>query len=516
MMRKFSVAAAGVWLASVVVPAAAQQALPQAGSDYYKEARAVLEARLAQQPQTGRAKNVILFIGDGMGISTITAARIYKGQKANGDGESAELAWDEFPNAALSRTYTHDSQVPDSAATGTAMTAGLKIRNGVIGLDSAVMRGDCAGAKGKEVRTVFEMAEEAGKATGVVTTTRITHATPASAFAHVANRDWENDAKLGEAKAAGCTDIADQLVNWPAGDGFEVAFGGGRINFLPETAADPLVAEKKGLRTDGRDLTAEWKSKGNNNLVVFSKSDLDGLDVSSGARILGLFAPSHLAYEADRAEKAASEPSLAEMTGKALDRLMQDEDGFVLMVEAGRVDHAHHAGNAARALEDMMAFDEAVRVALDKVDEEDTLILVTADHSHTLTINGYPKRNNPILGLVTGVDGKVAKAADGKPYTTLLYSNGPGAVFPGLPKDAPEEAQPDAAGVRDELADEETTHVDYRQQALVPLSSETHSGEDVGLYAVGPAASLVSGTVEQNYIYHVISHATGLGEQVSN
>jgi len=346
----------------------------------------------------------------------------------------------------------------------------------------------------------------------VISTARITHATPAATYAHTPVRDWESDKEVpAEAKAAGCKDIADQLVNWPHGDGFEVALGGGRAYFLPAETADPEDAEKTGRRTDGRDLTAEWTAKSNNNVYVFDKAGFDAVDVASGAKVLGLFEMSHMEYEADRAKDAAGEPSLAEMTAMAIDRLSQNGEGFVLMVEGGRVDHAHHAGNAARALEDALAFDAAVKVALEKTGREDTLIVVTADHSHTMTMNGYPVRGNPILGKVVNVDGELELAGDGMPYTTLQYANGPGAYFPPVAKGEDKtSAQP--AGVRPDLSDVDTTVVDYLQPAAIPMASETHAGDDVAVYAWGPYAHLFHGTVEQNYIYHVMSHASGLGK----
>ena len=277
----------------------------------------------------------------------------------------------------------------------------------MIGVNPTVKEGDCEAGLANHVTSIFEMAEAAGHATGVVTTARITHATPAATYAHTAFRDWESDKELSdEAKAAGCKDIADQLVNWPAGDGFEIVLGGGRAYFLPAEAKDPEDTEKTGRRTDARDLTAEWTGKSNNNVYVFDKKGLDAVDIKSGARILGLFEMSHMEYEADRAKDAAGEPSLAELTAVAIDRLSQDEDGFVLMVEGGRIDHAHHAGNAARAFEDTLALHEAIKVALEKTKREDTLIVVTADHGHTMTINGYPKRGNPILDKVRQCRGR--------------------------------------------------------------------------------------------------------------
>jgi alkaline phosphatase len=163
----------------------------------------------------------------------------------------------------------------------------------------------------------------------------------------------------------------------------------------------------------------------------------------------------------------------------------------VLLVEGGRVDHGHHAGNAARALEDAVALDDAIAAALGMVNLRDTLLLVTADHSHTLTISGYPQRGNPILGVVRDVDGKVTKAKDGKAFTTLGYANGSGAV----------------EGVRPDPEKQDTGAVDYKQQALIPLSGETHGGEDVAVLASGPMAHLFKGTIEQHTIYHVMREA---------
>lgn len=505
---------AAVLLASVSLstPAFAQDSLPQAADSYFTAAQADLARRLETQPITGTAKNVILFVADGMSIATVTAARILEGQKRGVDGESNSLAIDTFPYVALAKTYSHDGQVSDSAPTATAMVTGVKSNNGTLGVSQAVLEGDCAAGLANPVKTFLELAEDAGKATGAVSTARITHATPAATYAHSAMRDWESSKELPEdAKAAGCKDIADQLVSWPHGDGLDVALGGGRAYFLTADQKDPEDAEKTGRRTDARDLTAEWTAKSNNHLFVFDKAGFDAIDAASAPKVLGLFEMSHMEYEADRAKDAAGEPSLAEMTAKAIDILSRNENGFVLMIEGGRVDHAHHAGNAARALEDALAFDAAVKVALEKTSRDDTLIVSTADHSHTLTMSGYPMRGNPILGKVVEVGGAMAVAGDGKPYTTLGYANGPGSVFAPVKKGEDKSAAL-PAGVRPDLTDVDTTGVDYLQPALVPMSSETHAGDDVAVYAWGPFAHLFHGTVEQNYIYHVMSHATGLGK----
>lgn len=179
---------------------------PQAGDPYFVAAA----ERLAQTPSNERARNVIIFIGDGMGVSTVTAARIFAGQRAGRGGESNQLTMDTFPHTALSRTYGNDAQVSDSAPTATALVSGVKANNGVIGLTSAAPPERCEGSQANVSQSLFEIAEAHGLATGVVSTARITHATPAAAYAHTPNRDWENDAEAARTGGGGCIDIARQ------------------------------------------------------------------------------------------------------------------------------------------------------------------------------------------------------------------------------------------------------------------------------------------------------------------
>ncbi len=358
---------ASALLASVsilaAVPALAQEAVPQVNDSYFKQAQAEMEKITARQPNTGKAKNVILFVGDGMSIPTVTAARIFDGQKKGVDGESNKLSFEDLlPYAALSKTYTHDAQVADSAPTATAMTTGVKAANGTIGVTQAAKYKDCATVKGAETVSIFEQAERAGLSTGVVSTARITHATPAATYAKTANRDIENDTQIKEAADQGCKDIAAQLIDWPAGNGFEVILGGGRSNFMLESQADPEAADKTGARKD-RDLIKEWQAKYNDGAYVWNKAEFDAIDPAKTGHLFGLFERSHMQYETDREKDKGGEPSLAEMTTKAIDMLSKDEDGYVLMVEAGRIDHAHHAGNAYRALQDTVALSDAVKAA---------------------------------------------------------------------------------------------------------------------------------------------------------
>jgi alkaline phosphatase len=219
-----------------------------------------------------------------------------------------------------------------------------------------------------------------------------------------------------------------------------------------------------------------------------------------------------MSYEADR---PATEPSLTDMTVAALDRLAGDTEGFFLMVEAGRIDHAHHAGNAANALNDTIELSRAVAATLARVDPAETLVIVTADHSHTMTMGGYPRRGNPILGKVVlpGQDAP-ALAEDGLPYTTLGYRDGRGFRDFGDETDADTTYDEPPNPGRADLTRVDTEAPGFHQEALVPTGSETHGGEDVAVYAIGPGAAAVSGVQEQSNIFHVMNAAAGLAGAV--
>lgn len=476
----------------------------QAADSYFVKGSTAVKVRAAARHPKA-AKNVILFVGDGMGISTITAARIYAGQRQGLDGESYQLAMEKLPYSAFSKTYTHDSQVADSAPTAVAMTTGVKSYNGTLGITQATNIKDCTSAKANGTTSLWELAEAAGMQTGVISTARITHATPAATYAETTERDWESDADVSAAgKAAGCKDIAAQLIDWTKsnGDGFDVILGGGRSGFLPETTVDPEYPAMKGRRKDGRNLADEWKAQAANRTLVTDKAGFDAFDWKGPGQIFGLFEPSHMQYDLDRPKDGKGEPTIREMTTAAITRLSQNQSGFVLMVEGGRVDHGLHAGDAQRALGDAAALDEAIAAAVAMTNPEETLIIVTADHSHTLVIQGYPDRGNPILGLVKE-GGKLTIARDGKPYTTLSFANGPGSVC---------KAQADGKWLCDraDLTNVDTTALGFQQPSLVPLGSETHGGEDVAIFAGGPGANLFSGAVEQNEIFHVMAQSLGL------
>ncbi len=469
----------------------------------------------ANGAMSGRARNVILFLGDGMSLTTVAAARILEGQRLGQPGEEHALAWETFPHTALARTYNTDSQTPDSAGTMTAITTGVKSHIGAI----AVAQGDrldCAPSRA--LLTWLQLADSAGMATGVVTTARLTHATPAATYAHAPDRNWESDDVLpAAARAAGCRDIASQFVAAAkAGRGPQVALGGGARHFLPDE--EEVLPGLRGRRRDGRNLVAEWQAAHPQGAFVRTSRQLEA--VRGAPAVLGLFEPGHMQYEHDRDRGPDGEPDLATLTRFAIDALDDRPEGYVLMVEGGRIDHANHEGNAYRALDETTSLSRAVQAAIDATSAEDTLILVTADHSHTLGFAGYPVRGNPILGKVRGNDGEdleargLARDALGLPYTTLSYANGPGyagasATQPDGPKrhlHKARDVQP-ATG-RPDLSDVDTEHPDYMQEALVPLGSESHGGDDVGVWAHGPGSDAVRGTIEQNVLYHLIVQAT--------
>ena len=494
-------------LAVALVLAGSGLVLAAEPSDYEQAAQRV-EKRSRETPRVGNARNVILFVGDGMGITTITAARILEGQLAGKSGEENRLAFEDFPHTALVRTFTANQQVSDSAPTATAMVTGWHTNESMLSVAPSVgaRETDANAVARKSLQTLLELAEVRGLSTGVVTTTRITDATPAANYAHTPYRFWEYAGLLPPGSTL--PDTAAQLVlHQKVGNGLEVVLAGGREAMTDTATPDPEYPVR-GRRSDGRNLISEWLAAQRGSRYVWKRDDLLAVDPRQTQHLIGLFEPGHMHHETDRKTDVAGEPSLAEMTRKAIEILRENRKGYYLMVEGGRIDHAHHEGNAYRALTDAIALSDAVHMAATMTDIRDTLIMVTADHSHGLTMAGYVARGNPILGLVRA-PGATAPALDfkGMPYTTLSYANGPGFALRDLGSESgPREISP---GRGQNLANVDTTSPDFHQQSLVGLSAETHAGEDVALYARGPGAELARGSINQNEIYHIMRRALG-------
>ena len=406
-----------------------------------------------------KAKSAVIFIGDGMGVSTVTAGRIHAGQKRGVDGESYTLSWEDFPEVALVKTYNYDAQVPDSAGTATAILSGYRARIGQVNVppDAGSLAAGCN--SDALPPTLLDLARAESLRVGIVSTARITHATPAAVFGHTPDRGWEVPSQVPDAlRKAGCTSLGEQLADARV----DLVMGGGRR--LEQVVDFPFY-----------------------NPIP----DLGAITLPA----MELYTDSHMSFEHDREE---DEPSLAKMTEAAMKALDSDR-GYILVVEAGRIDHAHHATNAYRALEDLVALDEAVAVAK-RLAGEDTLIVVTADHGHVFTLQGYPARNNPILGLVHSFDEETRErletheiADDGRPYTTLAYANGP--------------------TPRDEVDFSKAGTPDFLHPSGFAKESETHSGEDVPLYATGAGSDLFGGVMDQPEVGKAIHAALGLDPQ---
>lgn len=324
------------------------------------------KGRVSNVTTTGRyARSIILFIGDGMGQGHRTAGRWSR------VGKSDTLAMDAMPFSGWSRTSSADGAITDSAAAATALATGVKTDNGMVAVDP----------QGKPLKTILEWARARGKAVGLVTTTQIADATPASFAAHVQDRSQK-------------TEIARQMLAARV----DVLLGGGEDDFLPATAAG--CYPQPGRRSDGRNLIAEATASGYT--YVCSLSALAVVDRASTTQLLGLFA--------DEGMVRPFSPSLVQMTQKAIDILSRDPDGFFLMVEGGQIDWASHGNDATSAIDDTVGLDEAVAAAKAyAATAGDTLIVVTADHetggmSVSLTPTG-----------ATGEDGPFSRP-DGTPF----------------------------------------------------------------------------------------------------
>jgi alkaline phosphatase len=387
------------------------------------------------------AKNVILLIGDGMGFPQLTLARVEKSNENLSEYSSDKLSMDSMEQTGYVSTFSANSFVTDSAPAATAMATGEKTNNGVISEDKTAVPKK---RDGKNLTTILELAEKDGLSTGLITTTRITHATPAAFYAHVDNRDNESE-------------IASQLLE----SGTDVILGGGQQYFVGRNHTDP--SGKMGGRDDDRDLLAEFASEGYS--LIFNGTGLQKIDSAKTDRLLGLFGSSHMQYELERISSEEKQPSIALMTQKAIEILSRNPKGFFLMVEGGRIDHAGHERNLSKIASDTLAFDEAVRSALEFASKKnDTLVIVTADHE--------------CGGLVL------------QPENLTDYEGG--LLDPIFASGTVKTAGP-------------------RYDFITEMDEATHTAVDVPIMASGPGAEKVShGKIDNTGIFGIIKEALGL------
>ncbi|XP_041981092.1 alkaline phosphatase, tissue-nonspecific isozyme isoform X2 [Aricia agestis] len=393
--------------------------------------------------------------------------------------------------------------VPDSACTSTALLCGVKTNQHTVGVDATVDHYDCDASLEDKAKldSLAALALRAGKSAGFVTTMRVTHATPAPMYAHSAARQWECDAAMP--RDTKCKDHARQLVeDWPGRD-LQVILGGGRQGFVPNatgTPSDP-ISSWGCSRQDGRDLIQKYKydkqARGQKYKVVENYGELSSVDYDETDYLLGIFSNAHLQYEHEKSLSADGMPTIVNMTEAAIRVLRKNPNGFFLMVEGGNIDMAHHRGRARTAVSEAGAMDDAVAAALRLVDHH-TLVVVTADHTHTLTINGYPDRGADVFGVIG------PSPYDHKNYTTLAYgTGGPGSVH---------YAVDNGTAVRTDPSGQDTASYTYEQIAAVPLDENSHGGGDVVIYAKGPFAHLFHSVHEQHYVHHAIKYAARMGE----
>merc|ERR1711962_1144024 len=417
------------------------QAKPRSSEDrnfWIKQGEDELETALNLTPNTGVAKNIILFIGDGMSLPTVTAARTFKGQRnsTNGDGSAAQLYWETFPYVGLSKTYSADYMVPDSAATASSMYTGQKTTFYTMGYDSSVTVMDPKSVKKEaEVKTILDWAQAAGKKTGFVTNTRMSHATPAALYAKTVYRFWEGDKDIKKSidenevnqddiNKNNVKDISRQLVESEAGKKIDIMLGGGRSSFLPEEEQSRIFEQElrwdyddevdrwDNYRQDGRNLIEEWKANHTNGVYIENRTQLLEIDPHKTDSVMGIF-------------------------------------------------------------------------------------------THTMSIGGYTPRNVNITGGIKD------DRNEGFPFTVLSYGNGPG--FQKLEtKKAGNYTEIERKTVTLEVNEE--PELRFKQASAAPLSSETHGGDDVGIWSVGPWSHLIHGTHQQSYLATVMSYSGCLGK----
>ena len=413
-------------------------------------------------------RNVILLIPDGYGPASATLARDF----LRFGGRAASLVLDSLHVGSV-RTFSSDSRVTDSAAAATAYATHTKTYNGAIALDT--LR--------RPVATLLEAAEARGMATGLVATSRLTHATPAAFVAHVPSRSMENE-------------IAAQAVT----AGVEVLLGGGKRHFVPQGAPGSR-------RRDDRHLVQEAAAQGY--AVVEDRAALREI---AAPPVLGLFAASHMDYEVDR--DTTAQPSLAEMTAKAIELLQGDEEGYFLMVEGSRIDHAGHSNDVTAHLHDILAFQDAAAAALDAARRDGrTLVVSVSDHETGGMTLGRNRDGRGIYSWEPSVVARVTGSHD--------------AVLGRLATDstaAPAQVVEARMGL-DDLADAEIATLnrqyaarDFRglnytladlvsRRALVGWTTTGHTAADVNVFAYGPGAERFGGNIDNTGIGRALAAA---------
>ncbi|AXI08131.1 alkaline phosphatase [Oceanobacillus zhaokaii] len=407
-----------------------------------------------------KVENVIYMIPDGFSADYASNYRIYKGEEA---------IWDSHLKG-LFTTYSANSDITDSAAAGTAMATGSKVNNGVIGIDP----------DGNKLESILEASEEKGKSSGIVATSTITHATPASFAANVESRNNE-------------TEIARQYID----SDLDVILGGGKNNFLPAS---------EGGNQEELNLIEKAEAQGSTYVETREQLlDIDKLKVDKGDKLLGLFADDALAPELHRGE--TEEPSIAEMTETAIDVLEEDKDGFFLVVEGSQIDWAGHDNDAAWAMSDVAAFEEAVEKAIDfaKKDKK-TLVVVAGDHDTggmTTGANNSMDLNASILNDVKATgDYMAGQLNEDRSNVAEVIKTYTGFELSEAELQSIAEAENASLAINKVISD----------RAFIGWTSPNHTGADIPVYAYGPQSDIFVGFHDNTDLPKIIAEALKLGK----
>lgn len=394
---------------------------------------------------TKHTHNHIMFVVDGMGPAHITGARLMKG------GPEARLAIESMPYTGIVRTASTNDFVTDSAASGTAFATGVKTYNRSIGFSDARLERN---GKARELNSILTAAKAAGKSIGIVSSARITHATPAAYFAKVPHRNMEEE-------------IANQLLAAEV----DIIIGGGAGYFKPKSAG--------GLRKDQLNLFDQFKAAG----YQVATNDKELFASSLNQPIIALLNDDHLPYDLERGDQK----ELMDYVDFAIRKLSKNPKGYFLVVESGRVDHASHLNQARLALGDMLAMDRAVMRAMKE--KNDTLIVVTADHeTGGLSLNGYAP-HAAVTGERLFKNHKRDLVQDKYNYGFISWGSGPGYQSP-------------------IMVDESVK--DFQHKATYETPVAYHTAVDVPVLAAGPGAEKFTGFHNIEQIVHLAAKILGL------
>jgi alkaline phosphatase len=383
---------------------------------------------------------IVLFIGDGLTPDRLAMTRLYAG------GANSRLAIETLPAMALLTNYSQDFAVPDEAAAATTLATGVKVNNRRLRL----------GPNDKKLRSMIELAQEKGRAVGLVTNGRLTSLTMAAFY------------------ATGNNDFAKQLVDEKK---IDIALGGGSADFLPEA--------KGGRRTDGRDLVLEMRRNGSE--IVRTRAELESIPRWRRPKVFGLFSQDEMAY-ANELAAGSEQPALADMTRRAIELLQWNTGGYLLIVDAGLMQNAARENHGERTLAETVQLDRAVDLARSYMGENSTILVAGNFGIGGLSLNGFPFRRDSGVALL-GVN------SSGEP--ALTWATGPNGVRRSVPSPAAETAEPEPPG-------EGPISNNGQEPAAVYAPAARNTVDDVLAAGRGAGTEALHGFLDNTVVFKII------------